>query len=149
MVSTKAIGIDLGARRGNYSQWSSVENFLRLGPLTIIIFRTESNRTTPSCVAFVENKRLIGDVAKNRAFMNLHNTEVLPRCFIHLALTCALPFRVSNADRLIGRKFNGPGVQSDLEGLPFRIIDRGNKPIIRVSSCGEQNDFVSGDVYMP
>ncbi|WVZ04617.1 hypothetical protein V8G54_017963 [Vigna mungo] len=32
------------------------------------------SRTTPSCVAFIENQRLIGDVVKNQAAMNPTNT---------------------------------------------------------------------------
>ncbi|KAF8343979.1 heat shock protein SSA1 [Cantharellus anzutake] len=67
-------------------------------------------------------------------------------CFIHFVLTCALFLRVSNAKRLIGRKFDDPGVQSDLNGFPFKVTDKGNKPIIQVSFRGEQKEFTPEEI---
>ena len=53
-------------------------------------------RTTPSYVAFTDTEILIGNEAKNQVAMNPHNT-------------------VFDAERLIGRNFNDPEVQSDMK----------------------------------
>jgi len=39
-----------------------------------IIHNEQGNKTTPSCVAFTDKQRLIGDAAKNQAATNLQNT---------------------------------------------------------------------------
>jgi molecular chaperone DnaK (HSP70) len=41
-----------------------------------IIANDQGNRTTPSYVSFSDNKRLIGDAAKNQVAMNPTNTYV-------------------------------------------------------------------------
>ncbi|GIY23651.1 heat shock 70 kDa protein 1-like [Caerostris extrusa] len=60
-----------------------------------IIANDQGNRTTPSVVAFTESDRLIGEPAKKSNSKNPKNT-------------------VYDAKRLIGRKFNDPVVQTDL-----------------------------------
>ena len=61
-----------------------------------IITNDQGNRTTPTCVAFTDTERLIGNAARNQATANPYNT-------------------VFNSKRLIGRRFNDPGVQSDMK----------------------------------
>jgi heat shock 70kDa protein 1/2/6/8 len=39
-----------------------------------IIHNEQGNKTTPSCVAFTDKQRLIGDAAKNQAASNPRNT---------------------------------------------------------------------------
>jgi L1 cell adhesion molecule like protein len=39
-----------------------------------IIHNDQGNKTTPSCVAFTNSQRLIGDAAKNQAASNSTNT---------------------------------------------------------------------------
>jgi L1 cell adhesion molecule like protein len=53
-------------------------------------------------VAFTESERLIGDSAKNQVAKNPNNT-------------------VFDAKRLIGRKFNDPTVQKDMQHWPFKV----------------------------
>lgn len=48
-----------------------------------------------------------------------------------------------DAKRLIGRKFADAEVQSDLKHFPFKVIDKGSKPIIQVEFKGETKEFVS------
>jgi L1 cell adhesion molecule like protein len=85
----------------------------------------QGNRTTPSYVAFNDSERLIGDAAKNQVAMNPYNT-------------------VFDAKRLIGRKFDDAEVQSDMKHWPFKVMNKGGKPVIEVEYRGENKQFVSG-----
>ncbi|KAJ3705748.1 hypothetical protein LUZ61_009453 [Rhynchospora tenuis] len=62
-----AIGIDLGTTYSCVAVWynNRVETIANLD---------QGNRTTSSCVAFTDDGRLVGDVAKNQIDMNPANT---------------------------------------------------------------------------
>lgn len=110
-----AIGIDLGTTNSCVA--------VTKGDGTVeIIPNDQGNRTTPSYVAFTESERLIGDGAKNQVAMNPHNT-------------------VFNAKRLIGRKFDEPNVQKDMSHWPFKVINRGGKPVMQVQFRGAEKVF--------
>ncbi|GFV05939.1 heat shock protein 70 B2 [Trichonephila clavipes] len=109
-----AIGINLGT---TYScvgvfQHGNVE----------IIANDQGNRTTPSYVAFSETERLIGDAAKSQVAMNPENT-------------------IFDAKRLIGRKYDDPKIQQDLKHWPFKVINKGGKPKLKVEFKGEEKLF--------
>ncbi|KAH6620627.1 heat shock 70 kDa protein [Chaetomium sp. MPI-SDFR-AT-0129] len=114
-----AVGIDLG------TTYSCVGVFRE--DRCEIIANDQGNRTTPSFVAFTDTERLIGDAAKNQVAMNPHNT-------------------VFDAKRLIGRKFNDAEVQADMKHFPFKIIERGGKPIIEVEFKGENKTFTPEEI---
>jgi len=114
-----AVGIDLG------TTYSCVGIFRE--DRCDIIANDQGNRTTPSFVAFTDTERLIGDAAKNQVAMNPHNT-------------------VFDAKRLIGRKFADPEVQADMKHFPFKIIDKGGKPIIQVEFKGEEKQFTPEEI---
>ncbi|PNY27790.1 Heat shock 70 kDa protein [Tolypocladium capitatum] len=114
-----AVGIDLG------TTYSCVGIFRE--DRCDIIANDQGNRTTPSFVAFTDTERLIGDAAKNQVAMNPHNT-------------------VFDAKRLIGRKFSDPEVQADMKHFPFKIIDKGGKPVIEVEFKGEQKTFTPEEI---
>jgi L1 cell adhesion molecule like protein len=92
-----------------------------------IIANDQGNRTTPSFVAFTDTERLIGDAAKNQVAMNPHNT-------------------VFDAKRLIGRKFSDAEVQADMKHFPFKIIEKGGKPVVEVEFKGESKQFTPEEI---
>merc|ERR550517_1507813 len=85
-------------------------------------------RTTPSYVSFSDQERLIGQAAKNQSARNPTNT-------------------VFDAKRLIGRKFNDPVVQADLNLWPFEVVQGSQeRPVIRVMFKGEQKEFFAEEI---
>lgn len=62
----KAVGIDLGTT-------NSVIAIMEGGEPTVLV-NTEGNRTTPSVVAFKDDTRMVGQVAKRQAVLNAKNT---------------------------------------------------------------------------
>ncbi|KAL2845462.1 heat shock protein 70 family [Aspergillus pseudoustus] len=114
-----AVGIDLG------TTYSCVGVFR--DDRIDIIANDQGNRTTPSFVAFTDTERLIGDAARNQVAMNPHNT-------------------VFDAKRLIGRRFADAEVQADMKHWPFKVVDKGGKPIIEVEFKGETKQFTPEEV---
>jgi heat shock protein 5 len=114
-VEGPVIGIDLGTTYscvGIYKSGGKVE----------IIPNELGNRITPSYVAFTDEERLVGDAAKNQASINPTNT-------------------VFDVKRLIGRTFDDVHVQRDIKLLPFKVVNRENKPYIEVQVKGESKVF--------
>merc|ERR1712017_55743 len=119
-MSTPAVGIDLGTTYSCVGIWQNdrVE----------IIANDQGNRTTPSYVAFTDTERLIGDAAKNQVAMNPTNS-------------------VFDAKRLIGRKFNDPGVQNDKKLWPFELVkDESGKPKIKVQYMENSKTFFAEEI---
>ncbi|GJX20784.1 putative mediator of RNA polymerase II transcription subunit 37c [Tanacetum coccineum] len=115
-----AIGIDLGTTYSCVAVWhpDRVE----------IIPNEQGNRTTPSCVAFTYNERLIGDAALNQVAMNPANT-------------------VFDVKRFIGRRFSDAKVQRDMMFWPFRIVEGQNgTPIIIVTYMGLEKQFTAEEI---
>ena len=119
MSKSIAVGIDLG------TTYSCVGVFQH-GKVEIIA-NDQGNRTTPSCVAFADTERLIGDTAKNQVAVNPNNT-------------------VFDTKRLIGRKFDDPVVQSDMKHWPFKVISDSTKPKIQVNYKGETKTFFPEEI---
>ncbi|KAL7420720.1 ATPase with role in protein import into the ER [Cryptotrichosporon argae] len=113
------IGIDLG------TTYSCVA--VQRGGKVEIIANDQGNRITPSWVAFTDDERLIGDAAKNQAPQNPTNT-------------------VFDAKRLIGRNYDDADVQRDMKHWPFKIVNKGGKPMIHVEHRGEYKDFTPEEV---
>ena len=55
-------------------------------------------------------------------------------------------FSVSDAKRLIGRKFDDASVQSDMKHWPFDVINDGGKPKLQVEYKGEKKSFFPEEV---
>lgn len=53
---------------------------------------------------------------------------------------------VFDAKRLIGRKFSDPEVQADMKHFPFKVIEKGGKPVIEVEFKGETKNFTPEEI---
>lgn len=114
------IGIDLG------TTYSCVGIF-KDGHVEIIP-NEQGNRITPSYVAFnADGERLIGDSAKNQLTSNPKNT-------------------VFDVKRFIGREWDDPMVQKDVQYYPFNIIKKNNKPYVQVQIGGEERVFAPEEI---
>lgn len=101
------IGIDLGTTYSCVAVW--------LGDHVEIIPNDLGNNTTPSCVAFTETERLIGEAAKQQASSNPLNT-------------------LYGVKRVIGKNFSDTQLQSDLSNYPYTIKgDMNDLPLIDVT----------------
>ena len=103
------IGIDLG------TTYSCV-GIMKGGKVEILV-NDQGNRITPSWVAWNDDERLVGDAAKNQFAANPHRT-------------------VYDIKRLIGRKFDDKDVQKDLKHFPYKVINKGGQPRVKVDVKG-------------
>lgn len=118
-ASRVSIGIDLGTT-------FSCAGVFRAGKVEIIP-NDQGNRTTPSCVAFNESERLIGDAAKMQIAQNPTNT-------------------IYDAKRLIGRRFDDPVIQNDIKMYPFTVVQEEGKPKFEVTYRNETRRFFAEEV---
>ena len=96
----KVIGIDLGTTNSCVA--------IMEGSTPRVIESSEGGRTTPSIVAYTEDGEiLVGQTAKRQAITNPENTF----------------FAIK---RLIGRRFDDPMVQKDIDMVPYKIIRADN-----------------------
>ncbi|CAI9269350.1 unnamed protein product [Lactuca saligna] len=115
-----AIGIDLGTTYSCVGVWKNDQ--------VEIISNDQGNRTTPSCVAFTDFGRLIGEGAKNQIAMNPTNT-------------------IYDAKRMIGRRFSDTKLQEDIKLWPFKVINGTRDiPKIVVSFNGEVKEFSAEEI---
>jgi len=97
---SRVIGIDLGTTNSCVAVME--------GTQAKVLENAEGTRTTPSIVAFGENKeKLVGQPAKRQAVTNPENT-------------------ISAVKRLMGRNFDDPNVKKDIQTAPFKIIKADN-----------------------
>ena len=97
---SRVIGIDLGTTNSCVA--------IMEGTQAKVLENAEGTRTTPSIVAFGENKeKLVGQPAKRQAVTNPENT-------------------ISAVKRLMGRNFDDPNVKKDMQTAPFKIIKADN-----------------------
>lgn len=113
------IGIDLGT---TYSCVGVMKN----GKVEILA-NDQGNRITPSWVSFTEEERLVGDAAKNLGASNPKNT-------------------VFDIKRLIGLKYNDKSVQRDIKNFPFDVVNKDNRPAVKVSYKNEEKTFTPEEI---
>jgi len=115
-----SVGIDLG------TTYSCVGVYKNGG--VEILSNDIGERTTPSYVGFNDEERLVGMSAKKAGSRNPKNT-------------------VFDAKRLIGRKFNDPVVQKDMEHWPFKVTEGSQgRPVISVTFKGERKEFFAEEI---
>ncbi|CAL7936427.1 unnamed protein product [Xylocopa violacea] len=115
MAAMSVIGIDFG----NESCYVAVA---RAGGIETIA-NDYSLRNTPSCVAFSGKNRILGVAAKNQMVTNMKNT-------------------IHGFKRLLGRKYNDPQVQRELQMLPYKVTQQSDGSIgIHVHYLGEEHIF--------
>ncbi|XP_031637747.1 heat shock 70 kDa protein II-like isoform X2 [Contarinia nasturtii] len=119
MAKAPAVGISLGTT-------NSCVGIFRDGKISIIL-NDKGNLKTPSIVAFTDTKRLIGDDAMSQMTDNPLNT-------------------IFNVKRLIGRKFNDPVVQNDMQYWPFIVKSFDSKPKVEVEYKGEIKQFFPEEI---
>jgi molecular chaperone DnaK len=89
----RAVGIDLGTT-------NSVISIMEGGE-PVVLVNSEGNRTTPSVVAFKDDQRLVGQVAKRQAVLNAKGT-------------------LFEAKRFIGRTWDE--IQHEAERAPYEVV---------------------------
>jgi molecular chaperone DnaK len=99
IIMSKIIGIDLGTT-------NSCVAILENGKAKVIE-NSEGARTTPSIIAYTKDEILVGATAKRQAVTNPKST-------------------IYASKRLIGRKFDEPAVQKDIDLMPYSIIKADN-----------------------
>ncbi|KAK1696981.1 hypothetical protein QYE76_013678 [Lolium multiflorum] len=108
------IGIDLGATYSHVAVYQDGH--------VVVLPNEEGNRATPSQVAFINGgRRLVGEAAKDQ----------LAASTIYGA-----------AKRLLGRRFSDEAVQRVIELLPFAVVDKGERPYVRVPVGGGGDDVL-------
>ena len=122
-MSNKVFGIDLGT--GN-SCVAIIE-----GGQAKVIANAEGSRTTPSVVFIKGDERKIGGSAKRGMIMNPKNT-------------------VSFIKRFMGAEWNDPDVQKMLTMITYEVINKNNKPYVRIEgkdySAEEISSYILADL---
>ncbi|XP_047057711.1 heat shock 70 kDa protein 18-like [Lolium rigidum] len=110
-----AIGIDLGMTYSCVGVWRS-------GRVEIVA-NDQGNRRTPSCVAFTDSDRIIGEGASYQMARNASNT-------------------IFDVNRLIGQSFSDASVKSATRYWPF-VVTGGpdGRPRIKVSYLKREKEF--------
>lgn len=114
-----AVGADIGT---SMSCVAVIE-----GDRVEVIANDQGNRTTPSIVAFTDDEILIGDAAKNQMISNVENT-------------------IFDAKRFIGRSFDDPIVQKEIKNVPYKVVNKNNRPVFVVQSKGEEKTYTAEEI---
>jgi len=114
-ISGATIGIDLGTTNSCVAYYSDTGE-------VVIIANDQGNRTTPSYVTYTNDERLVGDSSKNVAVEHLETT-------------------IYDVKRFIGRKFNDDEVQEDIKQMAYKVVDKGNQPVVQVKYMGKDHYF--------
>ncbi|EAX94846.1 dnaK protein [Trichomonas vaginalis G3] len=114
-IQSRVIGIDLGTT-------FSVVGIYKNGEVEII--PNEINKKiTPSVVSYYNGSRVVGDSAVRLGTISPETT-------------------VFAVKRLIGRKFSDPIVQQEMHRVPFTIVERDERPYIKIST-EEEDTLIS------
>ena len=88
-----------------------------------VLLNKESNRETPSVVAFGQKQRQMGTDGVGSLSVNPRNT-------------------VTQVKRLLGKPFSSPDVQRDIKKFPFEVVEGPDgKCLVKVDYLGERKAF--------
>ncbi|OHT11882.1 dnaK protein [Tritrichomonas foetus] len=119
-VSSYIIGIDLG------TTFSVVAVHNNQNEVEIIPDDAD-RRTTPSVVSYYKKSRVVGESA------------------VKLSTICPEE-TIFAVKRIIGRKFSEEAVQQELRRVPFHIVEREDRPYIKISqSSSSLNNYENGN----
>ena len=113
------IGIDLGT---TYSCVAIYQN----GKVEIIA-NDMGSRITPSVVSFSEKERLVGEAAKLQITDNPKNT-------------------IFAIKRLMGLRFSDDEVQNEVKRLPYKVVNKDNRPYVEVEFRGEMKLYAPEEI---
>lgn len=113
------VGIDLGT---TYSCVAIYEN-----DRVEILANDQGNRTTPSWVAFTDEDVLVGEAAKIQASSNPENT-------------------ICDAKRFIGKPFDDPSVQRDIQHMTCKVVNQNGRPAFQVRYKNEERTLTPEEV---
>ncbi|GJN08289.1 hypothetical protein PR202_ga26195 [Eleusine coracana subsp. coracana] len=115
-----AVGIDLGTTYSCVAIWRNDGGE--------VIANGQGNRLTPSCVAFNDTERFVGEGAVNQVARNPSNT-------------------VYDVKRLIGRRFSDESVQEDIKSWPFKVVaGLEDFPMVEVNYQGKEKQFTPEEI---
>lgn len=117
--SRYAVGADIGT---SMSCVAVIE-----GDRVEVIANDQGNRTTPSIVAFTNDEILVGDAARNQMISNVENT-------------------IFDAKRFIGRSFDDPIVQKEIKSVPYKVINKNNRPVFAIKYKGEEKFYTAEEI---
>ncbi|ETO08321.1 heat shock protein 70 precursor, partial [Reticulomyxa filosa] len=119
-----------------------------------IIPNEMGERKTPSYVAFTEKELLIGELAKNQAIIDPKNTIFDNNCVKKKQKIIKVNFfffddlnNTQNLYSLIGRRFNDKTVQEDMKLWPFEVINKNDRPHVKVTYKGEKRTFAAEEIF--
>eukprot|EP01084_Bolivina_argentea_P113833 202795_1 len=114
-----AVGIDFGTIYSRVGVWQS--NSFEMIP------NVTGKRETFSCVSFSE-EILVGNAARKQSSRNTENT-------------------IFDIKRIIGRKFNDPVIQTNIDVWDFKLIEESqNRPAIQVNYKNETKLYFAEDI---
>ncbi|KAJ3683966.1 hypothetical protein LUZ61_013130 [Rhynchospora tenuis] len=114
------IGIDFGTTYSCVGVW--VDDHVE------IISDEQGSRTMPSCVAFTDNERLVGDTARQQSLMNPTNT-------------------IFSIKHLIGRNYSELSTGSDLKSSSLMIVpDADDRPVVQAQYKGKEKKIVPEEI---
>jgi len=92
-----------------------------------VIQNEDGNRITHSVISFDDEEQLVGDPAWKQIGKNSKNT-------------------IYNIKRIIGREFNDNKVQSEIKHWPFKVIEKNNRPYVKVEYRNEIKEFIVEEI---
>lgn len=118
-AAAPAIGIDLGTTNSCVSVWENGR--------VVVIPNSESQYTTPSYVTFEGSNCIVGIEAKKKVLSAPLQT-------------------IYDIKRIIGRRYNDPNVQQDIQLLSYNVVEDKEMPRVEVQFNGERKLYAPEEI---